>query len=132
MKKIYFLLIYLMMIFPATAQDLVLELKFPQIKQKAAVAPKPISAPVVVSGNIGLDITPYPQKYEAGRYSVEYYLDSDLLIELKGDESSVAAPYFKYQFDTKKFPNGVHKAVVNFWDKNGKPAIATLDLEINN
>ena len=113
------------------AKDLTIDLNFPVTGRTKAAAPKPILKPQEVSGNIILDITPYPEPKEENRYLVEYFLDGQLIYETKGFDNPENFS-FKYNFETEKYKNGIYKLIVNFWDEKGTPGIGIRKIKIKN
>ena len=132
MKKIL-IIVYLIVLTSVNvfAAELTIELNFPKIGRTKAAAPKPILKPQKVSGNILLDINPYPETQEENRYLVEYFIEGQLIYETKGfDDPEIFS--FKYNFDTKNFENGTYKLFVNFWDEKGTPGIGIIKIKIKN
>ena len=112
-------LIFLLLLWPGAllASDMVIQLKFPSVGNKKMTVPGAIAAAEAISGNILLDISPYPVEIEPGRYSVEYFLNGQLLYSTGGlDEENAEAYSFKYLFDTTTFADGNYRLVVNFYD----------------
>jgi hypothetical protein len=115
------------------AAELTLELNFAKPATEKIIAPKPIAKAQEVSGNVIIDITPYPSVVEKDRYLVEYFLDDQLIFRTTGfDENSPDKLSFKYLFDTDKYQNGEYKLIVNFWDESGPSAIGIKVIAINN
>jgi len=132
MKKIIIILACLQIFsIGVYANNLVVQLHFPEKSNKRVAAVMPIVKPQEISGTLVLDIVPYPADYVKGRYSVEYFLDDQLLYKTDGGSDNGAAS-FKYSLDTTKFANGAHKLIVNFWDTNGPAAIGINDVIITN
>lgn len=74
-----------------------------------------------------------PSKIEKDRYSVEYFLDEQLIYQTSGfDEKNSTQDSFGFIFDTTRYENGLHKLIVNFWDKSGPSAIGIREIIINN
>lgn len=131
MKRIVLMSLILLgfVTFPALAQEesahrLTVELLFPKKGGQVMNAPKPTERPKEASGLILIDLKPAPSKIEKERYSVEYFLDEELLYK---SESS-----FTHFLDTTKYANGPHKVIVNFWDNAGPSAIGIREIIINN
>lgn len=140
MKKNIFLNLVLLSLFSfsALAQEpsanrLTIELIFPKQSSAPMTAPKPKLEPQKVSSRVVLDITPAPSKIEKDRYSVEYFLDEQLIYQTSGfDEKNYTQDSFSFIFDTTGYENGLHKLIVNFWDKSGPSAIGIREIIINN
>lgn len=114
--------------------ELTVELTFPRKSNAKAAAPKAILKPMEVSGDLTLDVTPYPAQAEQDRYAVQYYLNEQLLYETSGfDENNPQTLSFRYVFDTTRFNNGTYKLIVNFYDKSGAvSAIGSRNIIIKN
>ena len=113
------------------ADNLVVELKFPQASNQRVLPPKPIVPAIEISSSIDLDISPYPAVIEKGRYLVEYFLD-DVLIYSSDGFIENAPLSFKCTLDTTKFIDGEHKIIVNYWDKQAPGAIGIRNVVIKN
>jgi len=118
----------------AWADNLTISLDFPKRgPTKAFSAPKPIEKPLRISGSLTLDMSPYPVQAEDGRYTVQYFLDDQLLNETNGFiPGSTPGLSFVYVLDTTKYENGRHKLAVNFWDNKGASAIGIKPVIIDN
>jgi len=115
------------------AGSMTIQLLFPKKGYAKATPPKALLEPKEVSGNLIIDISPYPDKIEEGRYLVEYFLDDQLLYQTTGfSEDNPDVFSFSYILDTTRFENGSHKIIVNFWDEFGPSAIGIRQIIINN
>ncbi len=117
------------------AGELVIPLESPKKSTQPLNTIKPLKEAAEISGVITLDIIPYPQDIESGRYLVEYYLNGELLYSTIGkDEENPLKFSLKYNFDTAKFVNGRYKIYVNLWDKENEnfSAIGVKNVIINN
>ena len=123
----------LLMLNLSASDRLIVELNFPKPGYPKAAKPKALLAPVEVSGNLIIDITPYPANAEQDRYLVEYFLDDQLISQSSGvKENNPQRLSFTYILDTTKFANGPHKIIINLWDKSGPSAIGIRKIIINN
>jgi hypothetical protein len=112
---------------------LTIQLLFPKKSYAKATPPKALLEPKEVSGNLIIDISPYPDKIEEGRYLVEYFLDDQLLYQTTGfNEDNPDILSFSYILDTTRFEDGPHKIIINFWDEAGPSAIGIRQIIINN
>lgn len=136
LKRKLCILIFTFLFMPVLAwpQALTLELIFPRSGAvKSFPTPKPIETPVEVSGAMILDVTPYPAEFNASRYELQYFLDSELIYETNGIKPDQPNQLnFNYVLDTTKYENGQHKLTVNFYDAQGKSAIAIKTIAIRN
>ena len=133
MRRLTSVLFFLVLSVNIFAAELTLELNFPKKSTAKFTAPKPILEAKEVSGNLLLDIIPYPADVEEDRYLVRYFLDGQLLYEttgVVGDNPEELS--FKYVFNTTSFENGRYKLIVNFWDKKGSTAMGMRQIIIKN
>lgn len=115
------------------ASQLTIELTFPRKNTAPLSAPVPIPVPLEVSGNLFLDIAPYPEAAEKDRYTVEYFLDDVKIYETTGlSRDTPDTLNFTYILTTRAYENGSHTLVVNFWDSKGQSAIGIREIIIKN
>ena len=113
--------------------QLTIKLLFPKKSTSLMTAPRPELKPQEVCGLVVIDITPVPSKIEEDRYLVEYFLDEQLIYQTTGfNEENPTQVSFSYTLDTTKYENGLHKLIVNFWDKSGPSAIGIREVIIDN
>jgi len=136
MRKIILLVLLFFTVFfgkDAFASDLSIELVWPRKSTAPALTPKPVKDPAKLSGQVTLDISPYPQTVAADRYQVEYFIDDQPVYSTTGiSPEQPDALSFKYDLDTRAFENGRHKLIVNFWDSQGQSAIGIREIDIDN
>lgn len=110
-----------------------IQLRFPQKSYAKAAAPTAIPKPIKVSGNVIIDITPYPEEIAVDRYLVEYFLDEQIIFQNTGySQDDPDNLFFEYLLDTTVLENGKHKIIVNFWDESGASAIGIQNIIVNN
>lgn len=115
------------------ASEVKIELNSPNKSMAKAITPRPILEPIEVSGNLIIDITPYPNTVEEERYLAEYFLDGQLIYQTTGYNSNNPEELtFHYLLDTTRFLDGQYKIIVNFWDKDGPSAIGIREIVIKN
>lgn len=113
------------------AEELIVPLIFPQQSIAKLTVPKSIPKPKEASGNLIVDITPYPAIIENKSFRVEYYLNEQLLHIVTVDQSDTVS--FKYILDTTRFENGAYKLIINFYDDTTNAvAIGIQEIIINN
>ena len=115
------------------AADLTVELNYPIRSTAKVTGQKPTVKSQEVSGNLIIDISPYPAVAEKDRYLVEYFLGDQLIFSTTGfNESNPNKLSFGYILDTAKYENGEYNLIVNFWDEKGPSAIGINKIIINN
>jgi len=139
LRKIAFILLaavqlssFVMAVESAREGSVIIDLLFPDTGGRAMKAPRPISKPMEISGQVFVDISQAPSKTEKDRYLVEYFLDDSLIYQTTGSDKQIGAVAFGYIFDTTKYENGRYKIIVNFWDESGPSAIGVMEVMINN
>jgi hypothetical protein len=118
---------------PVLAGEVTLKLIFPKEPGSKVTSPGVHAPQAEVAGNCVLNITPYPLEVKDGSYSVEYYLEGTLLYTTSGFNK--AAPDkldFSYVLDTRKFENGIYRAIANYYDDHGRSAIGIQEIRIKN
>jgi hypothetical protein len=122
----------LMVGFVALAKEITIPLNFPQ-QSTAVSAVKSLPAAEEVSGNVIIDITPYPSTIEKGEYQIEYFLDSELVFQTSAVNSDSSGNLsFRCIIDTSRFSAGKHKLIVNLWKDSKLYAIGVREIIITN
>ena len=114
-------------------KPLVVDLIFPKKSTSRMKAPKPKLPVHEVSGQLTVDVRPVPTKAAKDRYLVQYFVGDELIHETTGySEDRPERLSFVYTLDTTQFDDGLHKLIVNYWDKSGPSAIGILKIKVIN
>lgn len=134
MKIVWLALVVLLLsVDVAVAEDLVVLLSFAQKNNKRLGQMKSIAKQKIVSGILRLDVYPYPNKVEKDKYIVKYYFDKEMVYKTDGwDNDNQGILSFSYSLDTTKYQNGEYRLYVNYFDDEGNEAIGSRRILIIN
>jgi len=108
-------------------EPLLITLLYPQTANAPKKEVKKKEKPVLVKGDISIDITGIrPGQLNNTDVFAEYYLDNTLVYSSENNKP------FTFILDSKLYPDGEHTLTVNLWDKEGASAIGIREIIIHN
>lgn len=118
-----------------SAQESVqISLVYPQQFNKPKRQAGKTEKPPALKGKVFIDVIGInPEQAKSPNSYVEYFLDDELIYSTQNRKESLPdAGSLGFILNTRLYPDGEHKIVVNLWDKDGPSAIGIRKIIIQN